>query len=80
MAETPSDTGLPQAEWVRRAALRIRECDATVGLVDAADLASAVWRRTSYHAMQPEQAIDRLFTKEVPRTDWGTPTGQGEMT
>ena len=58
---------LTEVAWMRRAAARIRERDPLVKLVDAADLAAAVLRRTADLGTPPEQAIDWLFGRSDGR-------------
>jgi hypothetical protein len=61
MGENEHPEFLPRVDWVRRAAARIRQRDDVMLLSDAADLASALWRRPNLRETAPELAVDQVF-------------------
>jgi hypothetical protein len=61
MHHTVPPQQLPRSDWVRRCAARIREVDVVVTLIDAADLASALYELPCCHDLEPEAAAVRLF-------------------
>ena len=62
MASSIGAQAPPRSVWVRQAAVRMLWRDDYLGILDAVDLAAAVWQqRPALRSMPPELVVDEIF-------------------
>ena len=71
---TPTGVQSPsRSVWVRQAAVRMLWRDDYLGIVDAVDLAAAIWQqRPGLRSMAPELVVDEIFDGNAEGDD-GSP-------